>query len=185
ISAKSRCRVGKGARMEDSLSLHKPNRVRRAHALRTRDAWVNARNGAYVLKHHCARLPTLLVRQRVPPLRGIALEATLATELLQREHDLAPVVAPERGHQVREELGPVPQRRLDRCKLRPFEGRRLRNFRLEGARTAGRQREIVARLGAGGGVAERGIERQGAEAVLDHRSEERRVGKEWTCRCSS
>src|SRR5215468_5011056 len=86
MSAKSRCRVGKGARMEDSPSLHKPDRVRRAHASPTRDAWANAPDGVHILKLRSARLPTLLVRQRVPPLRRITLEASLAAQLRQHEH---------------------------------------------------------------------------------------------------
>ena len=100
--------MGKGARVEDSPSLHNPDRVRRAHALRRQDAWANARDGAHILKLRSARLSTLLFHQIVPPLRRIAREAALPAQVLEREHDLASVVAAERGHEILEEFRAVP-----------------------------------------------------------------------------
>src|SRR5262249_27425635 len=101
--------------------------------------------------------------QAVASFRGIAGEPALLLELFERQHDLAAVVAADRRHQALEEFWPVPQRRLDRGKPLAFETRRLRNFRLERALAAEGQRQIEAGLGAGDGLAQRGIERQRAE----------------------
>src|SRR2546421_1981764 len=55
----------------------------------------------------------------------IALEASARAQALELAHDLAPIPAAARSHQLDEELRPVGERRLDRIEAAAFIARRL------------------------------------------------------------
>src|SRR5439155_9796279 len=83
----------------------------------------------------------------------VARKPARAPQALELAHDLAPVVAAYRGHQLAEELRPVGKRRLERAEAPPVEFRRLWNSMLQNSLSKG-QCEIKTRLRPGGGAAE-------------------------------
>src|SRR3979411_1944916 len=105
----------------------------------------------------CAwRLP-----DQIAPFR-VAVEMHLVAQGLECAHHLATIPTAHGGHQLLEELRPVPQRRLDRREAPALEARRLRNAGFQPVGGAERPGEVVARLGADTGARERWIERQRA-----------------------
>src|SRR5262245_45099351 len=61
---------------------------------------------------------------------GVAIEAAIGVERLERAHDLAAIAAADRGHQLLEGFRAVGECRRDRGKALPGEARRLRHARL-------------------------------------------------------
>src|SRR5262249_44984370 len=96
----------------------------------------------------------------------LAREAPGLAQLLQCEHDFAPVAARDRRHQRLEGLRPVGERRLDRCEALSLEAGRLGEGRVDAARLAPGERQVESGLRAGLRSAQRGIERQRAESGL-------------------
>src|SRR5215510_4332563 len=87
-----------------------------------------------------------LLRQPVAAFVLIAHESAGAPQVFQLQHDLAAVLAADRGHQLLEEFRAVAQRVLDRREAGAFEVRRLGNLRFELLLGADRHRQIEAGL---------------------------------------
>src|SRR5438094_1957696 len=88
----------------------------------------------------------------ITPFR-VALQTAGLAQRLELAHDLAPVAAAARTHQLDEELRPIGERRLERLEAPTLVARRRRRPRIH-SRLQG---QIEARLRAGTRAAERGI----------------------------
>src|SRR5216684_3757381 len=94
----------------------------------------------------------------ITPFR-VTLQASALAQAFELAHDLAPVAAAARAHQLDKELRSVGERRLERFEAPPLEARRDRQPRIH----SGLQRQIKAGLRAGAARSERRVERHGAE----------------------
>ncbi len=114
-----------------------------------------------------ARRPRYFVLDEIAAL-AVAIEAFLP-QRVDGEHDLAPIAAAHRGHQLLEEFGAVGKRRRDRCEPLAGKARRLRHAGLEPGAAAERPGQVEAGFGAGPLTpCERRVERQGAHALHHH-----------------
>src|SRR6266487_2336207 len=102
-------------------------------------------------------LPVALFRLQEIASLAVAIEAFRA-QRIEREHDLAPVAAAHRRHQLLEKFGSVGECCLDGGETRARKARRLWHPRLDARGAAERPSQIEAGLGAGAAAGERRIE---------------------------
>src|SRR5258708_39749862 len=95
---------------------------------------MTSRSGSHSFQELTTVMPALVNStgisrgQAVAAFGRIACEATLPAQLLERENDLAPVVAADRGHEVLEEFRTILKRGLDTGEARAREAGRLGDF---------------------------------------------------------